>query len=252
MCCFSKDVEFVRNTRIFCRHLGAGKQGVVYAMHMKADQELAMILPIPVAAGTKDNAVTFLNLKGYANFFDDLAKGFPPETGSDEPFASGIPRSQGAPKLKVENVGAFEASFVPTTKDFSRLDERFRLPEGTWEKLGAYADFGFVVFQLRKGEQDVHPMAFSFPTRHADKLFFPTVHVHDGEVHEKADFDHTLYCQIERKGLFSMLSWNESLKPAIVFTMAGKAQGLLNPAAHVFRHTIKGIEKNEDILLAAS
>lgn len=46
-------------------------------------------------------------------------------------------------------------------------------------------------------------MAFSFPSARAGHLFFPTMHIHDGEVHEKEDFDHTLYCQasgLEHRG----------------------------------------------------
>ena len=35
---------------------------------------------------------------------------------------------------------------------------------------------------------EIHPMAFEFPTRHPDKLFFPTNHVHDGALHDKAVF----------------------------------------------------------------
>jgi hypothetical protein len=38
-----------------------------------------------------------------------------------------------ASKLEVIQVGDFEASFVPTVKDFSRLDERFRLPSAVWD-----------------------------------------------------------------------------------------------------------------------
>jgi hypothetical protein len=40
-----------------------------------------------------------------------------------------------------------------------------------------------------------HPMAFEFVTRFPDKLFFPTIQIHDGQVHEIADFDHHLYYQ---------------------------------------------------------
>jgi len=38
-------------------------------------------------------------------------------------------------------------------------------------------------------------MAFEFPTGNSKKPFYPTVHVHDGGYHNKADFFHTLYCQ---------------------------------------------------------
>jgi hypothetical protein len=40
-------------------------------------------------------------------------------------------------------------------------------------------------------------MAFEFVTRQPDTLFFPTLHVHDGLVHESAKFDHYLYYQGE-------------------------------------------------------
>jgi hypothetical protein len=38
-------------------------------------------------------------------------------------------------------------------------------------------------------------MALSFPVREGGKLFFPTVHIHDGKVHPTERFDHTLYAQ---------------------------------------------------------
>ena len=79
---------------------------------------------------------------------------------------------------------------MPTVKDFARLDERFKLPPSTWDDLPGYKDYGFAVFKLKKGEQKVHPMAFEFPRGDTRKLFFPTVHIHDGKVHQTAGFDH--------------------------------------------------------------
>jgi hypothetical protein len=38
-------------------------------------------------------------------------------------------------------------------------------------------------------------MAFRFKTREKDAIYFPTLHVHDGELHERADFDHALFYQ---------------------------------------------------------
>jgi hypothetical protein len=98
--------------------------------------------------------------------------------------------------LKVHAVGSFEASFVPGLRDFSRLDPRFRLGDDVWRQLPAYEDYGFAVFKLAKGRKArIHPMAFRFPTRAPDALFFPTVHVHDGAVHRVAEFDHRLFYQ---------------------------------------------------------
>ena len=70
------------------------------------------------------------------------------------------------------------------------------MPERLWTLLPDYQDFGFAVFKLASGRsQRAHPMAFAFPTRDRETLFFPTLHVHDEEVHDLAHFDHCLYAQ---------------------------------------------------------
>ena len=100
--------------------------------------------------------------------------------------------------LQVHEVGSFVASFVPGRADFDRLDPRFRLPDSVWDRVPSADDFGFAVFQLQPGKHHVHPMAFRFRTRDPSRLFFPTVHVHDGRVHARAKFDHALYYQHPR------------------------------------------------------
>ena len=248
MCCFSGTVRFVGSTRIFARMTEASRQAIVYQMKYGADRELAMILPLPVSEGTAEDALRFINLKSYPAFFDDLRSGFP------QPVAEAT-RNAGAlagNTLKVETVGDFEASFVPKPADFDRLDARFRIPKATWDKIPLYADYGFAVFKLRKDAQSVHPMAFTFPTRHPDKLFFPTVHIHDGEVHEKEEFDHALYCQVNRGGMFAMMKWDESDQPAGGFTKVEKSAGLLVKDKHVYRKLMAGIRKNEDVFLATT
>ena len=131
-------------------------------------------------------------------FFADLRSGFPvPRTKNDSRAAGGVPPPKAA--LPVVEVGKFVASFVPAIKDFARLDKQFRLPDGVWEKLPLYKEFGFAVFKLKKpekGEQTVHPMAFEFPRASKRILFFPTVHIHDGTVPAKARFDHSLFAQV--------------------------------------------------------
>jgi hypothetical protein len=217
-------------------------------MKIGAPEPLAMILPIPVAAGTAENAVEFINLEEYPHLFADLAKGFPVPKSEGRVFALGAaPAPQGI--LKVENVGKFEASFVPTVADFDRLDPRFRLPSSVWKKLGQYSKFGFAVFQLKKGEGKVHPMAFTFPSATPDRIFFPTVHIHDGEVHPKADFDHMLYCQVPKQGLKSLLEWSESDRPAEKFVEIAKARGVVDPERHVFRQALRGKLANVDTVL---
>lgn len=248
MCCFSGNVTFVRGTRIFARITEPGWQAIVYQMEFGAKQDLAMILPLPVAAGADEKAVKFIDLSGYKTFFSDLRSGFP------VPLSIGRGPLPAAAKavLEVKQVGSYEASFVPTVKDFERLDARFRLPADSWKSLPQYADHGFAVFKLRAGEHEVHPMAFTFPSRHPDKLFFPTVHIHDGKVHEEEEFDHDLYCQVVRTGLFAMTRWDESDGLAKSFTKPEKSAQLIAPDAHVHYRSLSGKMKNEDIILGTA
>lgn len=253
MCCFTKPVISVTATKIFARAGKADHQYLVYSMNLKASEALAMVLPLPVKAGSDENAVKFISLKDYPEFFTDMESGFP------APVSAG--RSEGVLKwhansaaaLPVVEVGNFEASFVPTVKDFSRLDERFRLPEGAWKKLPAYKDFGFAVFKLKPGSQQVHPMAFSFPRRDIHSLFFPTVHIHDGKVHSEAEFDHVLYCQPnegEPLKYDSKRAWIESSGHAISFMRVAKAEAIVEPNQHCYKTTMDGHLPNRDTSVA--
>lgn len=250
MCCFSRPVDFVSSTRIFARMLEPSRQAIAYQMEFGSKEDMAMILPLPVAPGTGEDALKFINLEDYKGLFDDLYRGFPvpqvPRSRAVDSLA--IPEKE----LKVEQVGAFEASFVPTAADFDRLDPRFSIKKEIWDQIPRYADYGFAVFKLRKGEHEAHPMAFTFPTRHADKLFFPTVHIHDGEVHEKEAFDHSLYCQVEKTGLFALTRWEESPGVAASFSKPAKSEGLLDKDKHVYRRKMRGLLENEDVLLGTA
>jgi len=248
MCCFSRPVQSVTATNIFARPAGEGRQFLVYSMTLKAKEDLAMVLPLPVKAGSGENAVTFIDLQGYANFFDDLESGFDlRDYLKSNGFASaGLAKH----KLEVVQVGNFEASYVPTVNDFARLDERFRLPPGTWEKLPVYRNYGFAVFKLRPGAAKIHPMSFSFPRADASSLFFPTVHIHDGKVHAKATFDHLLYCQGGSEEEFAMHGWKESPTLVKSFVKVDKAKGLVDGERHCYRKQLTGSLPNQDTRVA--
>jgi hypothetical protein len=242
MCCFSGKVDAVSNTNIFARATKSGSQYLVYSMQFKAGSDLAMILPIPTPKNSAEDAVKFINLEKYAEFFVDLRKGFPaPKSDSRSP---NLP---GGATLAIVEVGSFVASFVPAVKDFARLDKQFRLPEGVWEKLPQYKDFGFAVFKLKKpekGEQKVHPMAFEFPREDKDVLFFPTVHIHDGSVPAKAGFDHSLFCQVSGD---APLNWEESPGLADTMVKVKETKGIVDPNAHVYRKRMAGEFENKDV-----
>ena len=250
MCCFSQPVISVSATNIFARPTDAGRQFLVYSMTLNTDKELAMVLPVPVKVGSDENAVTFIDLSGYRDFFEDLLKGFPdPPTKSTRSKGVGLTPVSGQ-ALKIVSVGSFEASFVPTVKDFSRLDERFRISDEAWKKLPSYSDYGFAVFKLKPGEAKIHPMAFSFPRRNTKSLFFPTVHIHDGEVHGKAEFDHVLYCQPSQLEHPEIHDWRESHANAGRFVKLDKAKGLILGDLHCYQKQLRGMLPNHDTTMS--
>ena len=245
-------------------------------MKYSAGEPLAMILPIPTPPNAPEDSVKFINMKEYPNFFDDLyasigawrTKGF---------------RGRGLSKgfdddsfelLEVHDVGDFEASFVPTLGDFKRLDRRFKLPDGTFEQIPQYENYGFAVFKLKAAsDKEPHPMAFHFPTRDKEKLFFPTVHIHDMKVHDYEHFDHSIYFQasgINRDALGKRI--NDTRKPVEkkadgrrTFGLSTdvevsdgplknhmkveKAQGVIDPNEIVHALKMSGQFKNEDLFV---
>ena len=236
MCIFSQKAN-VSKTKIFARSGKENTQYLVYSMIVKAEKELAMILPLPVAQMSKD--ITFINLEKYPEFFDDLAKGY---------LTLSRGQAKTDAKLAVVEVGSFIASFVPTAKDFGKVDDKFRLPDDVWAKLPQFKDYGFAVFQLKSGEKNIHPMALSFPRADRKRLYFPTVHVHDGKVADKDEFDHTLYSQATNGE--TILEWEESIQPVEIYCKNfKKAQGIIEGSEHLYRKELKGKQKNEDVWL---
>jgi hypothetical protein len=257
MCCFSLPILHVSGTRIFARATAQERQLLVYAMELAANEDVAMVLPLPVPRGTPEDGVRFIDLSGYPTLLDDLGMAFArfEETlGASELLGDEeLPTAQ----LAVYDVGEFEASFVPRVRDFERLDPRFRLPPATWKALPDYADWGFAVFKLRgfrtgfwdrlRGRggvhpRSVHPMAFEFPRRDSRSLFFPTLHVHDGEVHRTAAFDHTLYWQAPAGAADTYVS-ARALSSVVI---AEESQGVIDLSLGCYRRELHGTLPNQD------
>jgi hypothetical protein len=249
MCCFSQPVISVSETNIFARPDANGRQLLVYSMTVNAEKELAMILPLPVKTPAGEKDVKFINLRGYPDFFADLEVGFQPPPKPTRSFDNAVPWAAAPAKLEVVQVGNFEASFVPTQKDFSRLDERFRLPPDAWKQLPQYESYGFAVFKLKAGEMKVHPMAFSFPREKGHALFFPTVHIHDGKVHSKAHFDHALFCQPTHEERPITREWKESRGHPKSFMKLEKVKGIVLADQHCYKQEMRGMLANKDTFL---
>ena len=246
MCCFSQPVELVSGTTIFARRRN-GRQVLAYSMHYRAKAALAMVLPIPVPPNPPEDGVTFVNLERYPDFFADLRRGFP---SAKSRSLSYMDAAVAAGTLVVHDVGSFEASFVPRADDFVRLEERFRIPASVWDELLQYGDYGFAVFKLKataaNGGAFVHPMAFEFPHREPEVLFFPTVHVHDRSVHPYALFDHTLYCQVRSDVHQYLTQWQRSTTLASGFVDINRANGLVDAESHCWRRDLRGRLPNQD------
>jgi hypothetical protein len=250
MCIFSRPVTSVTATKIFARPEDKGRQFLVYSMSIEAGNELAMILPLPVRLPAGEKDVEFIDLKAYPQFFSDLDRGFPEPPRN---LSTSLSEGRGvasAHMLAVVTVGDFEASFVPSVKDFSRLDERFRLADDVWKKLPGYGNYGFAVFKLKPGAMTVHPMAFSFPRRDLQTVFFPTVHIHDGKAHEKAEFDHMIYCQSRPGERLSIHKWEESHTHPIGYMQVDKTKGIVLPDQHCYKREMHGLLANRDTFLS--
>lgn len=264
MCCFTVATPLGLFARLFARpvHVSAtnilarmvvpGVQALAYGMNLEAREPVAMVLPLPVAPGSGEDAVTFVDLSKQPRMFADLASLFeivqPASRGGGMRFS--LPQAK---TLVVHRVGSFVASYVPSRADFARLDPRFRLPEVLFDAVPHYADYGFSVFQLEPGKVTVHPMAMKFPTRDASRLFFPTVHVHDGRFRATAKFDHALYYQVPRCARRAETMPFETFEGDAVAWGAPSRdyEGLIAPMTPLVRRTLRGKRANEDTWVTA-
>lgn len=232
MSSFSGTISRVGNTRIFARATPEGKQFLVYQMDYDADKDLALILPLPTTANSAD-AVRFIDLSDYPEFFADIDKGFPYTRG-------GIPDS-GSPRKRAKGA-SIESSFVPTQEALAQLDEKYRMMQELWNHLPEYNDFGFAVFKLSADAHTVPPLAVEFTMRTPNLLYFPTVHIHDGTVPQEAPFDHDLFCQ-------ARAGWLRSYDVAGSFIDIERAQGVVDGGERVSRMTVQGLHPNSDIIV---
>ncbi len=240
MCIFTNRVGTVEGTRIFARYVG-GEQILIYEMSLSTDRDTAMVLPLP-ALNDEDDPITFIDLQKYPKFFNVIEESFQVRGRGDGPHAMRMSASWEAKPLPVEHVGAFEASFVPTLSDFRRLDRRFRLPGRVWRALPQYEDFRFAVFKLAAGaKQKIHPFGLRFRAAYSNCLFFPTIHLHDGQVRARADYDHYLYCQIP-SGWSCPVDWDEGFGTLRL----GKLPKGVMGQGNCFEHRLLGTLGNED------
>ena len=260
MCIFSRPVHSVNDTKIFARPTGTGSQFLAYQMNYESQGENAMILPIPVRNPANEDCLRFIDLQDYEYFFYDLAKGFPYVPPSFNIACSGGYKTA-SEALRLHKVGSYIASFVPTIDDFEKLDSRFTLSKETWGLVPQYASYGFAVFQLASGAVKPHPMAFEFDSN-VKSIYFPTMHIHDGEVHETEAFDHVLYMQhagldskVDRYVNYDVADGStgfvRSKEVAKEFCKIAMVKQMVEPTLLVHKHVVRGDKPNRDIEIYA-
>ncbi|MCG3139886.1 MAG: hypothetical protein HDKAJFGB_00806 [Anaerolineae bacterium] len=236
MSCFSGPISRAVNTRIFARVSAQATQFLVYQMEYAADNDLAMLLPLPTPPDAAPDAVRFIDLSAYPHFFSDLANGMPKPRGAD---ALGDAPAYKNFKSSVKN---FDAAFAPSRAALTKLDAPFRIPDAVWDELPEYHDYGFAVITLRAAANAAPLLALEFKTRNPQLLFFPTVHIQDGHVPANVYFDHDLYCQHHT-------NWMRSYDNAPSFMNIALTQGIVAPNRRVEWLAVRGMHPNSDIVL---
>lgn len=80
-------------------------------------------------------------------------------------------------------------------------------------------------------------------------LAFPTLHVHDRQVHPVATFDHVLYCQPDAEMGDYLQGWERSTGPAAEFMDVQRTEGIVDATRDCWRRPLVGQLQNKDALV---
>ncbi|MCC6750577.1 MAG: hypothetical protein IT371_23145 [Deltaproteobacteria bacterium] len=256
MPCFTRPVAAVGQTQLYARAADDGGQLLAISATVAAREDLALLVPLPTPAGTAADAVRFLDLQSYPTFFDELGLGF---TALPRAASAAPPRAlRGTPRAHA--IAPLELSVAPDLASLARLDARFAPSPRLLARLAEYADFAFAVLRLtswggllahfrRPQARLVLPVALHFPRRWSDRLYFPTLAVHDGDDASEPELDHLCYCQPDERTEPHLARWERSAHAASSFVDPGRAQGLVDGRAPCHRLTLRGPRGNQDLVV---
>jgi hypothetical protein len=260
MCIILAQVEHVASTKIFtCLTENQTQQFLVYSNEVHTNEEdNAMILPVP-----NPESVRFVNLKKYANLFDDLEANFYKSRRSSFNMYASLSRSAALdpvdrPRLVVHDVGAYSASIVPSVNDFDRIDTaHFTIPDDLERILRETYDsqFGFIVCKLKQGKHNYHPFAYIHAKHSNNLLFIPTLHYHPhgyGLARSvEADWDHMIYSAATDLDTTNHDEYAFSPKDSIKFDKLPNEIGWIQNQ-RLKRWTKYGSGKNRDLWVAGN
>jgi hypothetical protein len=223
--------------QMFARMNNFGEQVLAIALHVetKRDADAVLVLPLPVKPGGR---CAFADVQ-YDEMFVDIGKCWEPSLVISD-----------NPRLEAELLGNILAGAAPASNgvyfasraELARLDVKLRPPAAAVAK---YADYGFAVFRMPKGQANVMPLALVFESREPNKVYFPLLAVGaDGKVPERVRMDHAIYLQTwtgKRVEAFV-----ESDTACFEHVDVKAARGLVRGELRAWKTELRGERKNED------
>lgn len=216
MAIFPEPFPFVGAALLYTRRRGA-HQVMVFQVTLKSRRATSVFLPLPVVESELDK-VRIINMDAYLSFFTDLSRG------------------AGQPEPQLMPVGGESASISLSagTPD---------LPRPFLRHWPGYRSYAFLQLDVQPSVVRSHLVACSFPSRHPDALYFPTLHSVSGDKQPSVSFDCMLFAQTDA-GSPPDSWWRQTRHSAGAFMT--QARGIVDPDQPCCFGHLSGMQLNGD------
>jgi hypothetical protein len=246
---FSTPVRIASTFNFFARASRANPdhQFLACSFRYEAATPFTLIMPAPTPPDAPANAVRFINLSGYDEFFSDLRRGFPElthDTGKQS-FTDRL-REKVRDWLDLDTT-QIEFAFFPNRTVLADMRDRWPLSDAAWAALEPYAACGLVGVKLEAGANRLPPIAFEFPRRTPTELSFPTAHnLTDPAAVRQALYAQTLKRSAEWRMSASADDDRHTLR-ARDFVKIDRTLGLIDPDQPIVSRRLNGPADNVDV-----
>ena len=244
---FSTPVRVASAFNFFAR-AQADHQFLACSFRYEAATAFTLMLPLPTPPDAAANAVRFINLSAYDDFFRDTRRGWPDLTrDTGKQSLTDRIREKVRDWLDLDTT-QIELAFFPNQSVLADRRDRWPLPEVVWSALTPYAKFGLVGLKLEAGANRLPPIAFEFPRGASTELFFPTAHNLPRRVAQ--NLKHALYAQTATRSLawrISISAEDERPLRARNFVKVDRARGLIDPDQPIMARRLSGPADNLDV-----